>query len=79
MTQYKYFLGQVFLNMALCVSNYLAVEDIEEAATAFKNLKLSIYPGKHIVNLTNEALRIMKTIDAGCSLHTRLDLRLLAK
>ena len=76
---YKSLPGQVIFMMALDVSNASAIQDIDEATTAFKGLTLSSYPGENIVDFATEAQRLIKIMSTGYALPYKIGSALLSK
>ena len=71
--------GQIIFMMALDVSNALAIQDIDEATTAYKDLTLTSYPGENIVDFATEAQRLIKIMSTGYALPYKTGSTLLAK
>ena len=76
---YKSLPGQVIFMMALDVSNASAIQDINEATTAFKGLTLSLYPGENIVDFATKAQRLIKIMSIGYGLPYKIGSVLLSK
>lgn len=71
--------GQIIFMMALDVSNASAIQDIDEATTAYKDLTLTSYPGENIVDFATEAQRLIKIMSTGYALPYKTGSTLLAK
>ena len=79
LSNFKSLPGQVIFMMALDVSNASAIQDIDEATQAFKQLTLTSYPGENVVDFATEAQRLIKIMSTGYALPYKTGSVLLSK